>query len=372
MSYKFKTIDEIFNFSAKSKRKAGDGLPSGLYPFFTSSNVLLKYLDEYDYNGNALILGTGGSASIHNCLEKFSCTADCMVLEPISDDIFTKYVYYYLSGNIQILEEGFRGAGLKHISKEYVKQIKIPVPPLEVQKQIAEILDKADELRQKKNQANEKLDEFLKSTFLDVLGDPISNPNNFKMTEIKDFATVKIGPFGSLLHAEDYIENGIPLINPSHIVNNKVQPNAGLSISNSKFKELASYSMKMNDIVVGRRGEMGRCAIIPDGNYLCGTGSLFIRIQNEYLPIVLQKVISSDSMKDKLIHNSVGVTMNNLNASTIAELEVPLYPMELQNKFVQIVEKVEEQKAKNEIAIQKLDDLFNSLMQRAFKGELEV
>ena len=111
-----KHFSELFDFQKKSKIKAGDGLKIelGKYPFYTSSNVLTKSIDEYLFDKPSLVFGTGGLASVHFCASKFAVSTDCLVAQPKDDKIiFSKYVYHYLSANIHVLEEGFKGAGFK-------------------------------------------------------------------------------------------------------------------------------------------------------------------------------------------------------------------------------------------------------------------
>ena len=123
-------------FQPKSKIKAWEQKKSGLYKFFTSSSIQKSYIDEYSHIWPALIFWTWWSASVHFCDEIFSTSTDCFVLKANDENINLKYVSYYLKGNINILENWFKWAGLKHISKEYLSNIDIPLPSLEQQKQI--------------------------------------------------------------------------------------------------------------------------------------------------------------------------------------------------------------------------------------------
>ncbi|TOM47564.1 type I restriction endonuclease subunit R, partial [Vibrio parahaemolyticus] len=199
-------------------------------------------------------------------------------------------------------------------------------PPLAEQKRIAAILDKADAIRQKRKQAIELADEFLRSVFLDMFGDPVTNPKGWEVKKLSNIAHIQIGPFGTQLHKEDYIENGIPLINPTHIVQGSIVPNSNLTISSKKHRELSEYHLKAGDIVMGRRGEMGRCAIVheQEAGWLCGTGSVFIRPQNigvfsEYL----NKLLSSQAIKKHLESESQGATMPNLNKTIVGNIQIP-------------------------------------------------
>ena len=166
---------------------------------------------------------------------------------------FTKQVQFHITGSAQL------NFGPSHLNK-----MTIILPLLEEQKKIARILDKADEIRTKKKQANEKLDKFLKSTFINMFGDPVNNTKNYPVQNIATFAKVKIGPFGSSLHKEEYITDGIPLVNPSQIVDEKIVFNSSVSITEKKYKELQAYWLQKDDIIIGRRGEIGRAAVFVE------------------------------------------------------------------------------------------------------------
>lgn len=157
-----KTLGEVCMFLPKSKRQASYGEKQGQYPFYTSSQTCSKYCDKYDYEDECLIVGTGGSANIkYSC--KFSCSTDNFVIK-INPGQLVKYIYYYLSINIEVLQKGFVGVGLQHISKEYINNIKIPIPSLERQQEIVNYLDfiyeKANKTSNEKIVELKKLKEF--------------------------------------------------------------------------------------------------------------------------------------------------------------------------------------------------------------------
>lgn len=278
-----------------------------------------------------------------------------------------KFLYYVLKHKNAELNQKGTGSTFKAINKQNLSNVQFPLPPLETQKKIAKTLDTATELLTMYKQQLAELDNLIKSIFYDMFGDPVANEKGWALKPIGDFSMVKIGPFGSLLHAEDYIEGGFPLVNPSHIIDGKIVPDMKLTLSTKKFKELKSYAMKKGDIVVGRRGEIGRCAIVDDEGFLCGTGSMYIRIKKDYLPMMLQRIISSETIRAKLEHQSVGVTMKNLNAGTISNLEIPMPPLPLQNQFASIVTKIEAQKALVKKAIDETQYLFDCLMSEYFE-----
>ena len=139
-----KTLGEVCKFLPKSKRQASYGKSQGLYPFFKSSMKVSSYVDIPDYEDECLIIGTGGYANIKYS-NKFSCSTDNFVIK-INAGYLTKYIYYYLLHNMEILQNGFLGSGIQHISKDYISGISIPIPPIEKQQEVVEYLENNDTL----------------------------------------------------------------------------------------------------------------------------------------------------------------------------------------------------------------------------------
>ena len=165
-----------------------------------------------------------------------------------------------LSDALVQMEQHLHGATMKHVNRGEFLATTIPLPPLDEQKRIAGILDAADALRAKRREALAQLDTLLQSTFLDMFGDPVTNPMGWEVRELKETKSrVQIGPFGSLLHKEDYIVDGVPLVNPMHIVSGQIHVGSEQTVSEQKAATLSNYRLQTGDVVMGRRGEMGRC-----------------------------------------------------------------------------------------------------------------
>ncbi|AAM05801.1 TPA: restriction endonuclease subunit S [Methanosarcina acetivorans] len=260
------------------------------------------------------------------------------------------------------------------VNKSKFGQLEIPVPPLPEQKRIADILDRAEALRAKRRVALEHLDELTQAIFIDMFGDSVSNPMGWKRYPLKHCVNhIQIGPFGSLLHKEDYVFGGIPLINPTHIENGKIVPDVNQSITVQKLAELQLYQLQQGDVIMGRRGEMGRCAIVGSehNGTLCGTGSLFIRPdESKAIAMYLQATLSSESMRKHLEGFSLGATLPNLNRGIVGELAISLPPIELQKEFSHHIESIEKLKTTYKSSLTEIDELFLSLQYRAFRGEL--
>jgi type I restriction enzyme S subunit len=207
-------------------------------------------------------------------------------------------------------------------STAYLSEACFVPPPVE-QQAIANYLDvetaRIDTLINEKDELIELLREARASVV-----DRAVQPHQTKAVPLKRYVRgIATGPFGSALHAEDYVSGGPFLINPTHIVDGKLVPDSDVSLSDEAAKALSSYRFNVGDIVVGRRGEMGRCAVIPgDGDtYYCGTGCLMLFPDtSRVVPAYLSMVISSTPSKDWLSLESVGSTMENLNSGILGRL----------------------------------------------------
>ena len=161
----YKKINDICSYLPKSNIKAGSGTKKGSYPFFTSSNKQILYIDEFLYDDEALIFGTGGSASCNYYKGKFATSTDNIVVK--SNKINLRYLYYFFRNNdMKILQDGFHGVGLNHISKAYFGNIEVPIVEKSKQEEVVSILDNLNVLLLKCEAQLKNLDELIKSRFI--------------------------------------------------------------------------------------------------------------------------------------------------------------------------------------------------------------
>ena len=261
-----------------------------------------------------------------------------------SEKIDNRYLYWFLKGNTEFLNSLGRGATFKEISKSIVASIEINVPDLKEQLVVVENLEKINRIITLRKKELNELDNLIRARFVEMFGDPISNPYRYDKVPLSELADIKIGPFGSLLHKEDYIEGGHPLLNPSHIADGKILSDDKLTISDEKYEELSAYQLKTGDVVMGRRGEMGRCAVVPRDGFLCGTGSILIRTKGEITADYIQKIISFPSFKKSIEDMAVGQTMPNLNVPIVSRFQIIKPPLEVQDRYYKFVAQVDKSK----------------------------
>lgn len=369
---KFKAL---FWFGPKSNIKAGDGLDKGRFPFYTSSPKLTKRIDKEQHFDEALIFGTGGLASVHFEDQPFSTSTDCIVAITTNKEIKTKFVYYYLSGNIHLLERGFKGAGLKHISKKYIENLDIPVLPIETQNKIVTILDKASSLKTKREESIVLIDEILKASFWDIFGD--LGINNFKWPTFelvnlcKNKDDVRCGPFGTQLSKNEFLEEGIPLWGIKHVNSDfKLQTNE--FVSQQKAEALSNYLLVPRDIVMTRKGTIGNCHVYPEHfqNGIMHSDILRIRVDEDRVnPYFLSYQFKyNEVLQWQISRVSPGVVMAGINVSKLKKIKVVLPEKKLQDKFHSILKQFEQ--LKKRLEEKKLNELYLSIVQKVFNGQL--
>lgn len=381
MSWPLISLKELCLFQKKSKRKAGEGLKNGEYPFYTSSQVLSKRTNEPDYDlSPSLIFGTGGQPSIHITSSKFSLSGDCIATTPIdSSKVCAKFIFFYLSGNIHILEEGFKGAGLKHISKAYLENILIPLPPITIQNNIVAVLEKADQLRKDCKLLEQELNSLAQSVFIDIFGDPVTNPKGWdkrtllELVENKD--DIKCGPFGTQLGKSEFTTVGVPLWGIKH-VNSGFKKTTVEFVSDEKALDLQAYSIVAGDIVMTRKGNVGNCYIYPESlqNGIMHSDLLRIRACNTKIctSFLQKQFMYSRDVEGQLRLISQGAIMAGINVTKLKSLVLLSPPLEVQKKYEQILNEIEIQKSMLVQNLNESTELFNSLTQKAFKGELNL
>lgn len=210
---------------------------------------------------------------------------------------------------------------------------------------------------------------------------PFEIPENWAWCRLKNICSkFSTGPFGTMLHKEDYVENnGIPLVNPTNIKNGKISSSGIKCVNVDKYKELSSYVLTEGDLVIARRGDLSKCAIVgkEENAWLAGTGAFFLRPEKIDLAFFV-KFYTSPYTQSFLTSDSVGSTMDNLNQSLLGDLLTPLPPLAEQKRIVAKLEQVLPLAEEYGAAQEQLDKLNKelpealkkSILQEAIQGKL--
>ena len=346
--------------SLRQKDVANDG-PYAIY----GAPGIIGYSSTYQFEHPylAVVKDGAGVGRVMVCEAKSSVLGTMQAIKP-NDGVDLYYLQHLLKA--MNLSSYYTGATIPHIYFKDYGNASVSLPSLSEQKASAAVFRKHGQLVEQYERMLEMLDELVKSRFVEMFGDPIDESSPWPKLAIKDFCTLKIGPFGSSLHKQDYITGGHPLVNPSHIADGKIVPANDLTISEEKYQEMEAYHLEPGDVVLGRRGEIGRCAVVYSSGYLCGTGSMIVRPSDKCRPDYLQRVLSFPSFKDALERNAVGQTMKNLNAKIVGQAVVALPSINAQNEFAAFVQQVDKLEFETQQAIDKLQTLYDSLAQEYF------
>ncbi|MFZ8017586.1 restriction endonuclease subunit S, partial [Fusobacterium watanabei] len=298
----------------------------GKYNFYTSSKEQNKFLDYYEYSNEALIIGTGGNANIHHSYGKFSVSTDCFVLENKGNKIFlVEYIYKYLLKNIHILENGFRGAGLKHISKEYLENIEIPIISIEKQKKLIKNLKNIDIFIDKNKQIKNELNFLNKSLFITF------NKNGIEK-RLDDIADISMGQ-SPLSQSYNIDKKGLPFYQGKTEFGD-IYIKEPIIYCNSPIK-----IVEKNDILMSVRAPVGDVNIATQKSCI-GRGLASIRAKKVdylYLFYLLKE------RKIKIEKMGVGSTFKAINKNNISSLQIPIIEMSKQNrikKYLLLIEKL--------------------------------
>lgn len=378
-----KKLSDICSFLSgnawKSSQFTDEGIPIIRINNLNTNDSDFKYWkDDYDkkyliYKGD-LLVSLSGTIKTFQWNGPEALLNQRIVKVTANSDTNQDWVYYQISHVIEQIANKGKHAVIRNVSINDLKNFEVDVPDFQTQNKIVAILDKANALVQKRQQTIDLLDELLRAEFLEMFGTPTSS-EKFKMTTLSTYLDkVQIGPFGSQLHRADYVSNEIPLINPINIIDYKIKPDFKVTIKKSKYDSLPNYHLKTGDLIMARRGEMGRCGIITENEngWFCGTGSLYLRPKDSKKSMFLLHCITNGATVEYLNHNAKGVTMKNLNKSIISNIPIIACSDEIIIRFNSIVEKYDVIRLGIKENLQQIENLFYSVLQRAFSGKLNL
>nr|WP_302476129.1 restriction endonuclease subunit S [Halomonas meridiana] len=327
-------------------------------------------------------------------------SSEALVIRP-SRDISSSFLkYYFLSRDfINTVDSSTYGSKMPRASWNYIGNLPLLIPSAQEQQAIVDFLNhktaQIDALIAKKQSLLDKLAEQrtalisqavtkgldpsvpMKDSGVDWLG---KIPKYWHVSKLGYVAkSLQTGPFGSQLHADEYVEDGTPLINPSDISKGKITGNPTITVEDAVVARLSRHKLELGDIVIARRGEMGRAGLVGKGNvgWLCGTGSLRARLKKEVInPEFLLYQFSMRGVSEYLSLQSVGSTMDNLNTSILGRLWVVVPPLHEQNDIISEIQKVssriEKMRSSVTSAISKLQEYRSALITNAVTGKIDV
>lgn len=305
--------------------------------------------------------------------EKLIHGMNLLCLRPNPELVFPRYFLHLLKSHKvkkSLLLYANKSVNQASISAGNLKSFKVNIPSLEKQHRIASILDKADELRQKRQQAIEKLDQLLQATFIDMFGDPISNPKNWDKCLLEK-VTHKITD--GTHKTPIYMSSGIEFLSAKDIKKGRIVWNTNKYISEQEHSQLIKRcNPEIGDIVLAKSGSLGSVAIIDRSHQFSLFESLcLIKHDRQKIDaIFLTSMLRSPSMLSHLLGKNKGIAIKHLHLVDIRELEILLPPIELQHEFSSKVRAIDKLISIHLSSFEYIDSLFKSLQNQAFSGTL--
>ena len=364
--------DICFNLDSKRKPIKASERESGIYPYYGASGIV-DYVSEFLFDENLLLVSEDGA----NLLARsspiaFSVSGKLWVNNHAHvlrfHNLSTQKCVELFINHIDI-SKYVTGSAQPKLNQEKLNGLMIPIPPLEIQKQIAKTLDTAAELLTMRKQQLAELDNLIKSTFYDMFGDPITNEKGWEIFRLGDCLSV-IG--GYAFKSTDFSDEGIPVIKIGNI-NSGIFNNSGISFWKYD-KKLDKYLLHPNDIIISLTGTVGKddyanVCILPDRYpyYYLNQRNAKLELNEKLNVYYLLYVLKDTKIKRQLTGISRGIRQANISNADILALNIPLPTIKLQNQFASIVTKIEEQKALVKKAIDETQYLFESLMSEYFE-----
>jgi type I restriction enzyme S subunit len=344
------------------KLDANASSEDGEYPFFTCAQQPLR-ISSYSYDCECVLIAGNGDLNVKYYEGKFDAYQRTYIVEVLpekQDKLHLRYAYHFLETYLDTLREQSIGGIIKYIKMGNLTDAQIPLPPLDEQKRIAAILDAADALRAKRRQSIAQLDALIQSTFLDLFGDPVTNPMGWEVKPLEELCSFLSG-YAWKSSAFNSDQKGNPVI--------RIQ-NVGTQSTDFVFtteNPIDRFWIKRGDLLLSLSGSFRLAA-------WNGPPAL---LNQRIVKLTPQKSLSVSYFQAALSRQlgaieSMGrhALVNNVALSDLKQVRLILPPLPLQQKFAAIVESIERQKTTQRAHLAELDALFAAIQHRAFRGEL--
>ncbi len=288
-------------------------------------------------------------------------------------DVDGRYLFYAMPSKLKAVEDKTPFVTVKHLSAQKLNAIEIQLPPIEQQKASADCLDAVNRNITLCETQLAKLDTLVKSRFIEMFGDPVTNPMGWSKPFVENVVSseknaLKAGPFGSSLKKEYYVKSGYKIYGQEQVISG--DPSFGdYYIDEERFKMLENCSVQAGDMLISLVGTYGKLLIIPDEYEPGIINPRLMKItfdKGKVNPIYFKLFFQSDSLKKFLSENTHGGTMDILNLGIVKRIPIPVPPIALQNQFADFVQQVDKSKSVLQKLLEKQELLQAALMQEYF------
>ena len=336
-------LSDICEFIGKGKRPASFATDNGKIPFIISS-VFTKKCDIADFNMKALIIGDGGSANVHYMDSPFSASDHTYILEKKTDKINLKFIYDVLSNNLSLIESGFKGSSLKNVSKNYLMELQIPLPPLsEQQKIVSEI----EVLEKKEAEAKKKIEKEKGQIFSLLAEFPKGN-----ISDLCHISAEKCNPQDN--PDKEYLYLGL-----EHI-----ESNTGIYFDNfEQGRNILSTKnvFRKGDVLYGKLRPYLNKVAIAQNDGVCSTDILVLKTD---VSQILKYALLSEELVKQTSDLMKGVSLPRIGIEDFLTQKIPFPPLSVQQQIVAEIETIETQIAELETEIKEMPHKKESILKK--------
>ncbi|AEF86822.1 type I restriction-modification system S subunit [Treponema primitia ZAS-2] len=342
----------------------------GEYPFFTCSKEPLK-ISSYSYDCECVLVAGNGDLNVKYYNGKFDAYQRTYIIESIDKNkLFVPYLYLYLSDYVDTLRGLSIGGVIKYIKLGNLTDAAIPIPPLNTQKQIVAILDKANLLIESRKQQLAQLDLLVKSRFVEMFGDPVTNPMGWDVKKLKNLYKVRSS---KRIYQNEQVSEGIRFLRVSDLVRKILDgiDSCDLYISEEQYMRFLDSGLvpKAEDILVTSRGTLGLCYIVqPSDRFYFQDGMIsWLEKQGiEIESIYVYYLFGTYGFRQQMEQLPTGTTVSYLSLETLGNLEIMVPPLPIQNAFAAFVHQVDKSKFEIQKGLKQMEIQYNALMQQYF------
>ncbi|CCY09322.1 restriction modification system DNA specificity domain protein [Clostridium sp. CAG:81] len=327
-----------------------------------------EYPEEYVVHKDDLLVGMDGEFNIARWRDRDALLNQRVCKISAKQDNNGEYIRFALMRILKKIEDKTAFVTVKHLSAKELNKVAWEIPGIEKQNEIANTLDILERILESRQEELKKLDDFVRARFVEMFGDSDDNWREVKIADI--CSDMRTGPFGSALHHDEFVDNGIFVLGIDNAVENKFSYNRMRYITEEKYEKLKRYTVQPGDVIITIMGTVGRSAVIPPDipkaintkHLACLTPNIEV-VDSYFLTNAFQV---HPAIRRQLEKQSKGAIMDGLNLTVIKNLTFRLPPLDLQKQFVDIYNQVDKSKVVVQKALDEAQLLFDSLMQQYF------
>ena len=342
---------------------------NGQYPFFTCSKEPLK-INTYSYDCECVLVAGNGDLNVKYYNGKFDAYQRTYIIEDDSDGLlFMPYLYFFMESYIDELRKQSIGGVIKYIKLKNLTDALIELPSIEVQRKIVNIISKSKEIVRRKENEFELLDELVRARFVEMFGDPVDNPMNWKKKKLKDIVTEDCTISYGIVQTGEEQKEGIPVFRPVDIVNHTPKVEELKKTTEFISDRYKKTLLKGHELLITVRANIAD-TFIADKEFMgcnVGRGIVPIRTQEDIMRLEFLKcLIDNRHLNDILKSKAKGITLIQLNMEDLRNVELIIPPIDLQIDYLKYSSLIDKSRSRIHKSLEASQELFESLMQEYF------